>query len=98
MKTVNRSGAFIFLFTLLVGISVARAADDEAAIRACFKNYLAAVEKKDGDAAAALISKDSITYYRGILDLAMNADEAALRQQRFYRKMMTLLVRNEEPD
>jgi len=77
---------------------MAKAESEESAIRTCFKNYQAAIAKKDGNAAAALISKASLKYFGSILNLALNADESKLRQQGFYRKTMALLVRHEAPD
>ena len=90
------SALILLAFVSVVNAQNSRA--DEAAIRACFKNYQAAIAKKDGNAAATLVSNTSIKYYGGILNLALNADEAKLRQVDFYRKMMALLVRNEAPD
>lgn len=99
MNTLSRLRSVTCVFFLTLAFStIARAETEEQAIRACFKNYLEAVAKKDGKTAASLITTPSTKFYGSILNLALNADEAKLRQQRFYRKMMALLVRHEAPD
>ena len=97
LDSVHRSVGIAFL-ALAFSSTMAEAGGEEAAIRTCFKNYQAAIAKKDGSAAAALISSTTLKYYAGILDLALNADEAKLRKQGHYRKTMALLVRHEAPD
>lgn len=92
---MNRLTWTAFLLAFTAAASVANAENDEQAIRACFKNYQTAIAKKDGNAAAALLSKASLFYYGSILNLALNGEEAKVRQQHFYRKMMVLLVRHE---
>src|SRR5664279_4556034 len=55
---------------------------DEAAIRARFTEFQAALAKGDGEAAAALVSKQTISYYGSILKLVLDGDEATVREQK----------------
>ncbi len=68
---------------------------DEEAIRACFKQYQAAVAKRDGKAAAALVSKPTLAFFGGILNNALYGQEAKVRKLDFFRRMMVLYVRQE---
>ena len=64
---------------LSVAASAAGTETDEQAIRACFTDYWAAIAKKDGNAAAALISKASLSDYGSILNLALNSEGVRVR-------------------
>ena len=92
----------ILLVSIFLALSASvRAQDkqaDEAAIRACFANYQAATAKKHGQSVAALVSKQTISYYEYILKLVMTGDEPTIRKQKYYRKMMVLQVRHEIPN
>ena len=82
---------------LTVSVKAADSHADEAAIRARFTEFQAALAKGDGEAAAALVSKQTISYYGSILKLVLDGDEATVREQKPYRKMMVLLVRHGAP-
>jgi hypothetical protein len=93
---------FPALALLILGLAVSVKAQDkqadEAAIRACFANYQAALAINDGQAVAALVSKQTISYYGNILKLILTGDEPTVRKQKPYRKMMVLQVRHDAPN
>jgi len=98
MNSTMRKLFATILTALTISTAKTEAGTDEEAIRTCFREYQAAIANKDGKAAASLVSKPTLSYFAGILNNALNADEAKVRRLDFYRKMMVLLVRQDLSD
>lgn len=75
------------------------AADDVIGVRTCFSKYKRAITELNGDAAAALVDKNTITYYDITLSRARRGKPAEVRQLGPFDMLLVLMVRhNVEPD
>lgn len=67
---------------------------EEKAIEASFKNYQSALQKKDGEAAAKVVTRQSIEEYAQLLEHVQKSDEAEVRKMGLWEKLMVLQVRH----
>lgn len=69
--------------------------EDPSAIRQTFDAYQAALAKKDGQAAAALVDRTTLDYYGQMRSLALDGSAVQIRRQPVLDKVMILRLRME---
>ncbi len=94
MRSIKHNLVFSLLVALLCTAAFTGSSQSqEQAIRACYTNYLAAKKNHDGNAIAALVSKESINHYGVILDCALNCSEVMTHALDPWMKMTVLQAR-----
>lgn len=73
------------------------AGPDADAIRATVRDYQAAILRRDGPAAARLVSRESRGYYARMRDMAVSAPEAQVRAAPLMDRMTILMYRHRVP-
>ena len=66
----------------------------ERGVRACFKKYQSALLKKDGKAAGASVTQNTIDYYGDVLSHVLNGSEADVNGLGLAKRMLVLQVRH----
>jgi hypothetical protein len=67
------------------------------AVRAVARDYIAAAHRRDGAAAARLVSRETRAYYTGLAQLAVSAPEARVRAAPLVERVMILMFRHRVP-
>ncbi|HYR08969.1 MAG TPA: hypothetical protein VEQ60_14405 [Longimicrobium sp.] len=70
---------------------------DAEAVRDVVRQYQAAIQRRDGAAAARLVSRDTRAYYGRIRDLAVSATEEQVRAAPLMDRITILLYRHRTP-
>jgi hypothetical protein len=66
-------------------------------VNACFQEYKSAILEDRGKNAAEVVSKATIEYYMGMLDIALNADSATVDQLGITDKVTVFTIRHKIP-
>jgi hypothetical protein len=72
-------------------------ATETDAVRAAARDYIAAVDARDGAAAARLVTRETRAYYARMAALAVTAPEAQVRAASLIERMMILMYRHRVP-
>ncbi len=83
------------LCQLAVAQAPAEAKDDEAAVRATFEAYRQALMAGDGETAAALVDRDTGTYFGELKRLALEGSEEEVRQRTFVDRLLVVAFRHQ---
>jgi hypothetical protein len=67
---------------------------DQAAVRAAYDDYVAALLEKDGGRAASLVDRNTISYYGGLLELALRGDADTVHSISILDKIVVLTIRH----
>jgi hypothetical protein len=70
---------------------------DAEAVRDVVRQYQAAIERRDGAAAARLVSRDTRAYYSRLLGMAVSATEEQVRAAPLMDRVTILLYRHRTP-
>lgn len=84
-------------FLLCAAVAAPAAADSTAAVTRSFKAYKSALERRDGSAAAAMVSSNSLAYYDRMRDLALTAQRQHLSVLEGTERMLVLSLRHSAP-
>ncbi len=94
----SRWGACVLLLALAQGLVSPAAAQTPAdRVRAAFERYREAVLARDGAAALDAVDARTVDYYRQSVDLALDADSAAVASLPFLDELMVLTLRHRVP-
>ncbi|MBI1742490.1 hypothetical protein HYR54_05415 [Candidatus Acetothermia bacterium] len=69
----------------------------EAAVRASFNSYKAALKAHDGKAAVTFVDKNTLNYYDKMLDLALRGTRESVLELSILDKLMVLTIRHNLP-
>ena len=88
---------WLILSLLLIPLFDARAAGDEAAVRATFAAYKAAVLAQQGERAADNVTTGTLREYARYRELALSAPRAALEALPMTERLQVLIIRARVP-
>ena len=88
---------FVVLLCVLTPVVLAQSPTAEEEVRQLFTRYKTALIQGDGQLASELVDADTLSFFEEIKTLALDGDEASIRERAFVDRLLIVTMRHELP-